>query len=39
MSFNNHGRRLISDLNTYECDFSDSDSNSDEVLLDYGKKN
>ncbi|XP_050545817.1 serine/threonine-protein kinase RIO1-like [Daktulosphaira vitifoliae] len=36
MSFNNHGRKLISDLNTYDYDFSDSDSNSEEILLDYG---
>jgi len=37
MTFNNNGRKLVNDQNTYDTDYSD-DSSDDETLFDNGNK-
>lgn len=36
MSFKNYDRKLISDQNTYDSDYSDNDSSDDGTLFDNG---
>lgn len=36
MTFNNNGRKLVNDQNTYDSDYSDNDSSEDEALFDTG---
>jgi len=37
MTFNNNGRKLVNDQNTYDTDYSD-DSIDDETLFDNGNE-
>lgn len=36
MTFNNNGRKLVNDHNTYDSDYSNSDSSENEALFDSG---